>query len=139
METRPVIEVVCAVMRDAQGRVLAAQRPPGKALAGQWEFPGGKIEPGESAEAALAREIREELGCEITAGRALTPVEHAGGRSVIILRPFEAEVIEGTPEAREHSELRWVDAAEAATLPWATADIPIVAEVVGVAAARIEF
>jgi 8-oxo-dGTP diphosphatase len=124
-----MMEVVCAVIRDDAGRVLAAQRPPGKAQAGCWEFPGGKIEPGEGAEAALVREIREELGCTLVVGAALTPVDHPYPGGLIRLRAFAAEVIEGVPAPHEHSALRWVAREEAATLAWAPADIPILAEI----------
>lgn len=122
-------EVVCAVIRDAGGRVLAAQRPAGKAQAGCWEFPGGKIEPGESAEAALIREIREELGCTLAVGAPLTAVDHPYPGGVIRLRPFVAEITSGQPEAHEHSALRWVNRTEAVALDWAPADLPILAEI----------
>ena len=125
-----MLNVVCAVIQDQAGRVLAALRPPGKALAGQWEFPGGKIESGETAEAALGREIREELGCAIVVGAALTSVRHPSPHGLIVLWPFRATLAEGAvPVAHEHSELRWVTAGEAAALDWAEADRPIVAEV----------
>ncbi len=120
-------EVVCALIRDDQGRVLAGQRPPGKALAGKWEFPGGKIEPGESPEAALQREIREELGCEIEIGVALPVVHHEYTGGLIELRPFLARVVAGTPSAREHAALAWVAIGEAAGIDWAEADRPVLA------------
>lgn len=124
-----MIDVVCAVIRDGDGRVLAARRPPGKAQAGRWEFPGGKIEPSESAGDALVREIREELGCTLAVGPALTPVDHPYPGGLIRLRPFLAEIIAGHPVAHEHSEWRWVGPAEAARLDWAPADLPILAEI----------
>lgn len=123
------MEVVCAVIGDAAGRVLAAQRPPGKAQAGCWEFPGGKIEPGEAAEDALIREIREELGCTLAVGAALTPVDHPYPGGIIRLRAFKAAIIDGVPEPHEHSALRWVGRNEAAALNWAPADVPIFAEI----------
>ena len=124
-----MIEVVCAVIQDADGRVLAARRAPGKAQAGRWEFPGGKIEPSEAAEAALIREIREELGCALTVGAALTPVDHPYPGGVIRLRPYLAEIVDGQPVAHEHSELRWVGRDEAAALDWAPADVPVLGEI----------
>lgn len=126
-----MIEVVCAVIWDADGRVLAAQRPPGKAQAGRWEFPGGKIEPGESPAAALIREIDEELGCGLEVAAAYRPVDHAYSGGVIRLRPYAAVIIAGRPEAREHSALRWVTREQAALLDWAPADVPVLSEIWG--------
>lgn len=126
-----MIDVVCAVIHDDNGRVLAAQRPPGKAQAGRWEFPGGKIEPGESAEAALRREIEEELGCTLSVGAALTPVDHAYPGGIIRLHPFLAAIDSGEPQAREHSALRWLRPEEVQTLDWAPADRPVLAELWG--------
>src|ERR1700731_641419 len=73
---RPVTEVAVGVLIDAQGRFLLAQRPPGKPYAGYWEFPGGKLEKGETVEAALARELHEELGIEIGGSEAWRVLEH---------------------------------------------------------------
>ncbi|TLY89486.1 MAG: (deoxy)nucleoside triphosphate pyrophosphohydrolase, partial [Gammaproteobacteria bacterium] len=74
---KPVILVVAAALYDRSGRVLIAQRPAGKPLAGRWEFPGGKVAAGESEHGALARELREELGIEMTAGRPFMRLTHA--------------------------------------------------------------
>jgi len=123
-----MMEVVCAVVRDANGRVLAAQRPPGKAQAGRWEFPGGKIEPGEAPEAALVREIAEELGCLLVVGGALAPVVHPYPGGQICLRPYEAAIIGGEPTAHEHSALKWVLLEEIDPHEWAPADVPILRE-----------
>ncbi|MFN0127235.1 MAG: (deoxy)nucleoside triphosphate pyrophosphohydrolase [Verrucomicrobiales bacterium] len=124
-----MMEVVCAVIWNDDGRVLAAQRPPGKAQGGRWEFPGGKIEPGEAAEAALVREIEEELGCTLRVGAAMSPVDHPYPGGVIRLRPFLSVIVSGQPDPREHSALLWVNAREAAELEWAPADLPILAEI----------
>ena len=121
------MEVVCALILDGQGRVLAAQRPTKGALAGKWEFPGGKIEAGESARTALEREIREELGCEIEIGVALPVVHHPYPSGILELRPFLARVARGTPAAREHAAIMWVTREEAASLDWAEADRPVLA------------
>jgi 8-oxo-dGTP diphosphatase len=121
------MEVVCALVLDGQGRVLVAQRSSRKALAGKWEFPGGKIEPGESGPTALVREIREELGCEIEIGVALPVVRHEYPAGVIALHPFLARVASGTPSAHEHAAVRWVTLDEANTLDWAEADLPVLA------------
>lgn len=129
MDAIPVVQVVCALIEDDQGRLLLAQRPEGKHLAGLWEFPGGKIEPGETPQAALVREIAEELGCVAIPGEALTPVTHAYEKVTVRLLPFLTRLGEGArPEAREHAGLRWVARDEIAGLPMPEADEPIVAE-----------
>jgi 8-oxo-dGTP diphosphatase len=130
MDAIPALRVVCALIEDEAGRLLLAQRPAGKHLAGLWEFPGGKIETGESPQAALIREIAEELGCVATPGEALTPVTHAYDTVTVCLMPFLArlESAGATPEAREHAALRWVTRAEIGTMPMPAADAPIVAE-----------
>jgi 8-oxo-dGTP diphosphatase len=118
------------LIEDRQGRLLLAQRPPGKHLAGLWEFPGGKIEAGEAPGAALVREIEEELGCKAEPGEALTPVTHAYAQVTVCLLPFLARFAEANalPVAREHAALRWVSPEEIGTLPMPEADEPIVAE-----------
>jgi 8-oxo-dGTP diphosphatase len=130
MKTSRTVAVVCALIEDAAGRVLVAQRPAHKHLGGLWEFPGGKIEPGERAESALKREIAEELGCEIEVGAALSAVRHEYAEVTIELHPFVARLVaEGEPpESREHQALRWVTAEELAKLPMPAADAPILAE-----------
>ena len=120
-----MINVVCAVIQDEQGRLLACQRPEGKALAGKWEFPGGKIEAGEDPESALFREIEEELGCVIEVGKALPVVECDYTEFSIRLHPFLAKIIERTPQPLEHSQLLWVGLRSCPELDWAEADIPI--------------
>jgi 8-oxo-dGTP diphosphatase len=130
MEATPVIQVVCALIEDEAGRLLVAQRPQGKHLAGLWEFPGGKVEAGETSQAALVREIAEELGCAATPGLALTPVTHAYEKVTVRLIPFLARFAEpgARPETREHAALRWVTREEIGALPMPAADAPIVAE-----------
>ncbi|ATQ31377.1 (deoxy)nucleoside triphosphate pyrophosphohydrolase [Rhodococcus ruber] len=102
-------EVVAgAIFRD--GRLLLAQRVSPPELAGLWELPGGKAEPGESAEAALRRELREELGVEVAgAQRVGAGVPLGGGR---VLRAYRVELVSGEPRPLEHAALRWVDADE---------------------------
>ena len=101
------MEVVAAMIRDG-ARVLLCRRPEHKALGGKWEFPGGKIEPGETGAAALARECREELDVELAVGAALADVwQEYPGRSVH-LTLYEARVASGEPRRLEHSEIRWV-------------------------------
>lgn len=127
MLNRP-IPVVCAVIEDGSGRVLVAQRPAHKHLGLKWEFAGGKVEPGESPEAALVREIREELGCEIVVGRALPRFLHDYGSVVIEMFPFVCAIAAGSgaPHPHEHVGVRWVTREELRKLDLAPADWPVV-------------
>lgn len=126
-ESRP-IPVACAIIADRQGLVLVAQRPEGKHLGLKWEFPGGKIEPGEEPAAALAREIREELGCEIAVDRALVPYVHAYEAVTIELHPFICRVVEGgpRPKPREHAAIAWLPTGRLSDYDFAAADLPLV-------------
>jgi 8-oxo-dGTP diphosphatase len=126
-EPRP-IPVACAIIADRQGLVLVAQRPEGKHLGLKWEFPGGKIEPGESPATALAREIREELGCEITADRALAPYVHTYEAVTIELHPFVCRVAEASPrpKPREHAAIAWSPLDRLSDYDFAAADLPLV-------------
>lgn len=119
--------VTCALIERGD-RVLVAQRPPGRELALKWEFPGGKVEPGETAPAALARELREELGIDVEVGPEVAAVTHDYGRVVILLRAFRCLLRGGEPRPHEHAALRWCAPAELAALDLAAADRPIVAE-----------
>jgi 8-oxo-dGTP diphosphatase len=118
-------EVVCGVIMDDAGRFLACLRPAGKHLGGLWEFPGGKVETGESPEAALVRELREELGIEVEAGAALDPVAWTYDRGEIRLLPFLCHIIRGIPHPLEHEALRWCAPCEFESLAWAPADLPV--------------
>ncbi|MFN7278553.1 MAG: (deoxy)nucleoside triphosphate pyrophosphohydrolase [bacterium] len=121
-----VIPVACAIIEGPEG-VLCAQRSAMMSLPLVWEFPGGKIEAGETAEGALLREIREELQVEIIIGQALTYADHSyvEGR-VIRLFPFVCRLAGGgDPIPREHAALRWVMREELRSLDWAAADVPV--------------
>ena len=120
-----MINVVCALIFDEAGRVLGCRRPAGKAHAGKWEFPGGKIENGESAEAALAREIEEELGCSLSIGAAMTVVTHHYDDVSINLQPFRCTLMSGEVQLLEHAEVRWLALEECGGLEWVEADVPI--------------
>ena len=126
MPTAPHLTVVCALI-ERGGRVLAAQRPLGKSQALLWEFPGGKIEPGEAPEEALRREIREELQVDVVVSERLPDSFHDYGKFAITLVPFVASLSDGVePHAAEHAALRWCTPAELRSLDWAPADVPIV-------------
>jgi len=119
------ISVVGAVIVQ-EGRVLCAQRGPQGTLAGLWEFPGGKIEAGETPEAALAREIREELDCEVEVGDLVTSTTHEYEFAVVTLATYWCTPSSGEPRASEHSTLQWVEPAKLSHLDWAPADVPAV-------------
>lgn len=123
------MDVVCGVIEDGSGRVLACQRPEGGHLAGLWEFPGGKVEPGETAAAALIRELGEELAIEVEVGEALTPVSWDYGRGELRLVPFRCRIRGGSLTLREHAAARWCGPAAACLLAWAPADLPVLREV----------
>lgn len=120
----------------AGGRVLAAQRSYPSELAGRWEFPGGKVRPGEPQGAALARELREELGVRIAVGRRLAPdLPTVGGTAV--LRVHVARLLAGTPTRHEHQALRWLDGDELDDLEWLDADRPLLTPLRGLLADRL--
>ncbi|MCS6987374.1 MAG: (deoxy)nucleoside triphosphate pyrophosphohydrolase [Sphingomonadaceae bacterium] len=127
---RPVHWVACAVMVDPDGRVLVAERPPGRPMAGLWEFPGGKIEPGEAPEAALVRELAEELGV-VAAPACLSPCGFASEiypEAQVVLLAFALRRWEGRPTPREGQRLRWVRLADLFTLPMPPADRPLLGQ-----------
>lgn len=123
----PPIPVVCAVI-EHDGRLLLAQRPTGKHLPLKWEFAGGKVEPGEDAAAAIVREIREELGCDIVITRALPRFPFDYTRVVIEMIPFVCQLAPGSPppHPHEHVAIAWVRAEELTNYDLAPADLPVV-------------
>lgn len=125
------LDVVAAVIVDGD-RVLACRRREGKAEAGKWEFPGGKVESGEAPRDALVREIREELGVDVEIGEKLrSDVTDAAGRS-IRLTCFSVHLAEGRPTAStDHDRLEWVRPTELAMLDWAEPDLPMVRQIAG--------
>lgn len=128
-----MIDVAAGLILDKSGRLLACRRPEGKHLEGKWEFPGGKVEPGESPATALIRELEEELAIRVETGKALTPVVWDYGRGPIKLHPFVCRIVSGDPHPHEHSEIRWCGREELQALEWAEADVPILAEWLGTA------
>lgn len=118
--------VVGAIITDADGRILAAQRSYPERVAGLWEFPGGKVEPGESPEAALARELHEELDCDLLVGSELT---RDGGpwpvNERLELRVYHATVTSAPIQGHAHQQIAWFTPSELPALPWLPADTPI--------------
>ncbi len=125
----PIIPIVCVALVDAAGKVLLQQRPPGKAMAGLWEFPGGKIESGETPETALCRELHEELGITV-AEDSVEPFGFASHRYDtfhILLLLYVCHVWQGTPQAREGQVLGWSVPGDMTNYPMPAADEPLVA------------
>ena len=129
MARLPVVLVAAAGLVDGDGRVLLTRRPPGKPLAGLWEFPGGKFGAGETPEAALIRELREELGID-TERSCLAPfafASHAYDSFHLLMPLFVCRVWRGIPTAREGQETQWLRPAKMADLAMPPADAPLVA------------
>jgi 8-oxo-dGTP diphosphatase len=122
-----VVHVVAGILRDAGGRVLIAQRPHGKHLAGGWEFPGGKLQAGESAEDALVRELREELGVEISGLERFITIDHEYADRRVVMQTFIVRQCSGEPHGREGQAIRWCPLAELAGAGILPADMPIIA------------
>jgi 8-oxo-dGTP diphosphatase len=121
------IEVVAGALYDAAGRVLIAQRPPGKVLAGRWEFPGGKLQEGEAAYDALVRELREELGVEVHSAERLMRYSHPYPERVVWLDMWIVGAWSGEPRSLDGQSLKWVDPARLCDEDILEADQPIVA------------
>jgi 8-oxo-dGTP diphosphatase len=127
MPARAPRPVVCALI-ERGAHVLVARRPAGKHLAGKWEFPGGKVDAGEAPEAALVREIREELASTVAIIRALPRCTHAYGEVLVEMIPFVCRLAGGSSEPHpiEHSALAWVRPERLAGFDLAAADLPVV-------------
>jgi 8-oxo-dGTP diphosphatase len=122
-----LLVVACALI-DADGRVLVAQRPPGKTMAGLWEFPGGKIEPGERPEETLIRELREELGVEVQEEclAPLTFASHAYETFALLMPLYVCRRWSGVATGREGQALKWVAPARLRDFPMPPADEPLI-------------
>lgn len=120
------IHVTCAIIERA-GRVLATQRSAAMSMPHKWEFPGGKIDPGETAEECLRRELLEEIGIKARIGRSLPASTHQYPAFTITLHPFVCTIEEGEIVLHEHEALLWLEPGELLCLDWAEADIPVLA------------
>jgi len=118
------VEVVAAII-ERGGRVLATERGYGE-FAGGWEFPGGKVEPGETPGQALVREIREELGAEIAVGPLVTVVDHDYETFHLHMRCYLCHVEGGALELHEHLAAKWLDAGSIDSVEWLPADVKVV-------------
>src|SRR5438309_11174509 len=128
-DPKPILLVAAVALIDADGRVLLAERPAGKHLAGLWEFPGGKVQPGETPEAALIRELAEELGIN-TSESCLAPftfASHAYSEFHLLMPLYVCRKWSGIVTAREGQQLKWVRPARLGVYPMPPADKPLVA------------
>ncbi|WP_246044469.1 (deoxy)nucleoside triphosphate pyrophosphohydrolase [Geomonas ferrireducens] len=128
--TRKHVHVACAVI-ERDGLVLSARRSASMNLPLRWEFPGGKIEPGEGREECLKRELVEEMGVEIAVERPLTPVTHSYPAFDVTLYPYICSIVSGEITLHEHSAMTWLPPARMLELDWADADLPIILEYQG--------
>ena len=120
--------VSAVALIDVDGRILLAQRPEGKSMAGRWEFPGGKVEAGETPEAALVRELQEELGIDTWESclAPLTFASHSYENFHLLMPLFACRKWNGIPQSRENQALKWVEARDLNKYPMPAADIPLI-------------
>jgi 8-oxo-dGTP diphosphatase len=121
----PILRVVAAALVDREGRVLIAQRPPGKWQAGRWEFPGGKVEPGEAEAEAVTRELAEELGVRVHAATWLAEFRHDYVDRSVAIGLWLVLRHEGEPQGLDGQALQWVDVADLARCDLLEADLPM--------------
>lgn len=127
MAESPVIQVAAGLLFRS-GKLLIAQRLAGTHLGGLWEFPGGKLEPGESWEQGLVRELREELGVEVAVGRLFSEVNHAYPEKTVHLRFHVCSLVRGEPQALGCADLAWVSASELVRYQFPPADEPLLSQ-----------
>lgn len=123
---KKTVKVVAAVCINEHEYVLCALRSPKMTLPNLWEFAGGKVEKGETPEESLVREIQEELGCTVKVHELIEDIFHEYPNIIINLLTYRTTIIEGTPKAKEHAEVKWVPLQELRSLKWAPADIPTI-------------
>lgn len=123
---KKTITVVAAIIENENKEILCALRSPEMTLPNQWEFPGGKVEDGESLFEAIEREIQEELSCTVKAVDEFDENTHEYEKVIVNLIGIKCKLVEGTPVAREHSKLVYLKKENLNSLVWAPADVPIV-------------
>ncbi|WP_342509959.1 (deoxy)nucleoside triphosphate pyrophosphohydrolase [Sporosarcina sp. FSL K6-2383] len=126
---KKTVHVVGAIIENNNKEILCALRGPEMTLANYWEFPGGKIEQGESKEEALKREIQEELSCTIEVFEHVEDTTYEYEKVIVRLETFMAKVVSGIPIVSEHAEIKWVTREELPSLNWAPADIPAIEKI----------
>jgi 8-oxo-dGTP diphosphatase len=124
MPSRKTLHVACALI-ERDGLLLAVQRSAAMSLPLKWEFPGGKIEPGEDPAGCLRREVREELGVEVEIGDPLPASSHAYPAFTVVLYPLACRIVSGELTLHEHAEARWLSRATLFSVDWAAADLPV--------------
>ncbi|UKJ44363.1 (deoxy)nucleoside triphosphate pyrophosphohydrolase [Lysinibacillus sp. ACHW1.5] len=127
---KKTIHVVGAIIENEQQEIFCALRNPQMVLANYWEFPGGKIEQGETPEQALYREILEEFNCLIQVGKLVAVTLHEYEQFSVHLETYKASIIKGTPQILEHAEARWVPRNQLLDLPFAPADLPSIQKLI---------
>jgi 8-oxo-dGTP diphosphatase len=130
------LHVACAII-EQEGTVLAAQRSATMTLPFKWEFPGGKIEAGESPEECLIRELMEELGISVFINAALSPATHSYPDFTVTLYPFTCRLAGGLITPHEHRALKWIEPERMPELDWTAADLPVICEYMTTAATAV--
>lgn len=122
------IQVVCAIIYKEK-KILVAQRSKSMSLPLKWEFPGGKVQPNETHEQCLHRELKEELNIEVKIQKKMTSNTHDYGNFIITLIPFTAKYVSGEIKLTEHNAIKWVEKKDLPSLEWAPADFPILNQI----------
>ena len=123
---KKTVHVVGAIIENERNEIFCALRSPTMSLANYWEFPGGKIEQGETPEQALAREITEEFNCSIQVGEKVEDTTYEYEKVIVRLETYKAKLLSGEPVALEHAETKWVSREQLIQLNFAPADVPAV-------------